>query len=96
MVTKSVPMARRDKKSQALPTGWEEVAQALLRNAGLGIYIVQQGNFQYVNPVFQNLTGYTEEELLGKHSLDLAYSEDREMVRKKAIENLKSEAREKK
>jgi PAS domain S-box-containing protein len=91
MVIKSIPMARRDKKSQALPTGWEEVAQALLRNAGLGIYIVQQGNFQYVNPVFQNLTGYTEEELLGKYSLDLVYSEDREMVRKKAIENLKSE-----
>ncbi len=91
MVTKSIPIARRDKKSQALPTGWEEVAQALLRNAGLGIYIVQQGNFQYVNPVFQNLTGYTEEKLLGKYSLDLVYSEDREMVRKKAIKNLKSE-----
>jgi len=91
MVTKSIPIARRDKKSQALPTGWEEVAQALLRNAGLGIYIVQQGNFQYVNPVFQNLTGYTEEKLLGKYSLDLVYSEDREMVRKKAIKNLRSE-----
>ncbi len=90
MVTKSIPVVRQDKKSQALPTGWEEVAQALLRNAGLGIYIVQQGNFQYVNPVFQNLTGYTEEELLGKYSLDLVYSEDREMVREKAIENLKS------
>jgi len=90
MVTKSIPMTRWDKKSQALPTGWEEVSQALLRNAGLGIYIVQQGNFQYVNPVFQNLTGYTEEELLGKYSLDLVYSEDRELVREKAIKNLKS------
>jgi PAS domain S-box-containing protein len=91
MVTKSIPVEMQDGKSQALPTGLEEVAQALLRNAGLGIYIVQQGNFQYVNPVFQNLTGYTEEELLGKYSLDLVYSEDREMVREKAIENLKSE-----
>jgi PAS domain S-box-containing protein len=91
MVAKSISVERQDKKSQALPTGWEEVAQALLHNAGLGIYIIQQGNFQYVNHVFQNLTGYTEEELLGKYSLDLVYSEDREMVRKKAIENLKSE-----
>jgi PAS domain S-box-containing protein len=90
MVTKSIPVERRDKKGQATPTGWEEVAQALLRNAGLGIYIVQEGNFQYVNPVFQNLTGYTEEELLGKYSLDFVHSEDKEMVRKKAIENLKS------
>jgi PAS domain S-box-containing protein len=91
MVTKSIPVERQDKKSHAMPTGWEEVAQVLLRNAGLGIYIVQEGNFQYVNPVFQNLTGYTEEELLGKYSLDLVHSEDREMVREKAIENLKSE-----
>ena len=74
-----------------MPTGWEEVAQALLRHAGLGIYIVQEGNFQYVSPVFRKLTGYTEEELLGKYSLDLVQSEDRQMVRKKAIENLRSQ-----
>jgi len=90
MVTKSILAERRDKKSQALPIGWEEVAQALLRNAGLGIYIVQEGRFQYANPLFQNLTGYTEHELLGEYSLDLVHSEDREMVREKAIENLKS------
>jgi len=90
MVTKLVSVERQDKKSQALPRGWEEMARALLRNAGLGIYIVQQGKFQYVNPVFQKLTSYTEKELLGKYSLDLIHSEDRETVRKKAIKNLKS------
>jgi PAS domain S-box-containing protein len=90
MVIKSLPIERLDKKSHAMPIGWQEVAQALLRNAGLGIYIVQEGKFQYVNPLFQNLTGYTGKELLGKYSLDLVYSEDREVVRKKAIENLKS------
>jgi len=90
MVTKSIPVERQDKKSQAMPIGWKEVAQALLRNAGLGIYIVHEGNFQYVNPVFRNSTGYNEKELLGKYSLGLVYSEDREVVRKKAIENLKS------
>ena len=90
MVTKSIPVERQDKKSQAMPIEWKEVAQALLRNAGLGIYIVHEGNFQYVNPVFQNSTGYNEKELLGEYSLDLVYPEDREVVRKKAIENLKS------
>jgi len=90
MVTKSIPVERQDKKSQAMPIGWKEVAQALLHNAGLGIYIVHGGNFQYVNPVFQNSTGYNEKELLGKFSLDLVYSEDREVVRKKAIENLRN------
>jgi len=90
MVTKSISVERLDKESQAMPIGWEEVAQALLHSAGLGIYIVQEGKFQYVNPVFKNSTGYTEKELLGKHSLDLVHSEDRGVVRKKAIENLKS------
>jgi PAS domain S-box-containing protein len=90
MVTRSLPIERLEKKSQAMPIGWQEVAQALLRNGGLGIYIVQEGKFQYVNRLFQNLTGYTEEELLGKYSLDLIHAEDRQAVRKKAIENLKS------
>ncbi len=91
MVTKLVSVERQDKKSHALPTEWEEVSQALLRSSGLGIYIVQEGKFQYINPVFQNLTGYTKKELMGKYSLDLVHSEDREVVRKKAIENLKNE-----
>jgi PAS domain S-box-containing protein len=66
-----------------------EMAQALLRCAGTGVYIVQNGKFRYVNPLFLELTGYTEQELLSMHSLDLVYLEDREMVRKKAIESLK-------
>jgi len=89
MVTKSIAVGRQDKKSQTPPTGWEELAQALLHSAGLGIYIVQEGRFQYVNPLFQDSTGYTENELRGKYSLDLVHSKDREVVRKKAIENLK-------
>ena len=89
MGTKLISLGSQDKKSQSPFTEWEELAQALLYSAGLGIYIVQEGRFQYVNPVFQDSTGYTENELLGKYSLDLVHSEDREMVRKKAIENLK-------
>jgi diguanylate cyclase (GGDEF)-like protein/PAS domain S-box-containing protein len=66
-----------------------EMAQALLRCAGTGVYIVQDGQFRYVNPLFLGLTGYSEPELLGKYSLDLVHTEDRETVRKKAIDSLK-------
>jgi diguanylate cyclase (GGDEF)-like protein/PAS domain S-box-containing protein len=66
-----------------------EFAEALLRCTGTGIYIVQNGKFRYVNPLFLQLTGYSESELLGKYSLDLVCPEDREEVRRKAIDSLK-------
>jgi len=69
--------------------GPSELAQALLCCVGTGVYVVEEGKFQYVNPMFLELTGYSEPELLGKYSLDLVYPEDREMVREKAIESLK-------
>jgi len=67
----------------------EQFAQALMNSAGTGIYIVQHGKFRYVNLLFQELTGYSEEELLGKDSLSFVHPEDREEVKRKAIENLK-------
>jgi diguanylate cyclase (GGDEF)-like protein/PAS domain S-box-containing protein len=67
-----------------------ELARALLLCARTGIYIIQDGKFQYVNTLFQELTGYSEPELLGTHSLDLVYFEDREAVKEKALESLKN------
>ncbi len=76
-------------RSQQKLSELSDLAQALLRCAGTGVYIVQDGKFQYVNPLFQEMTCYSELELLGKYSLDLVYPEDRETVREKAIESLK-------
>ena len=92
MATKSISVEKPDKKNRTRLTELEGLAQALLRSAGLGIYIVQEGKFQYVNPLFQGLTGYIEEELLGTYSLNLVHPEDRETVRRKAVENLKGQA----
>jgi diguanylate cyclase (GGDEF)-like protein/PAS domain S-box-containing protein len=66
-----------------------ELAQALMRCAGTGIYIVEEGRFRYVNPLFLELTGYSKSELLGKYSLDFVHPEDREVVRKRAVDSLK-------
>ncbi|UCH51074.1 MAG: PAS domain S-box protein [Chloroflexota bacterium] len=82
-------MAGIDKQKQAKPDESAELAQALMRCTGTGVYIVQGGKFQYVNALFQELTGYSESELLGKYSLDLVHPEDKETVREKAIESLK-------
>jgi len=82
-------MARTGKQKKTKIDESAELAQALMRCAGTGIYIVQDGKFQYVNALFQELTGYSETELLGKYSLDLVHPDDREKVREKAVESLK-------
>jgi diguanylate cyclase (GGDEF)-like protein/PAS domain S-box-containing protein len=81
--------SRASEKSRQKPSESSDLAQALLRCAGTGIYIVQDGKFQYVNSLFQELTGYSELELLGQYSLNFVYPEDREAVRDRAIESLK-------
>ncbi len=82
-------MAKTGKRKPTSINESAELAQALMRCAGTGIYIVQDGKFRYVNALFQDMTGYSESELLGKYSLDLVHPDDREKVREKAVESLK-------
>ena len=57
-----------------------------------GIYVVQDGKFRYVNPQFQEITGYTEDDLQHKHPLELVHAEDAGRVRETALAMLKGEA----
>jgi PAS domain S-box-containing protein len=74
---------------QTLQTARENLTEQLLDKVGTGIYIVHEAKIVYSNALFQEMTGYTEEELSGKYSLNQVHPEDREVVRQKAIENLK-------
>jgi diguanylate cyclase (GGDEF)-like protein/PAS domain S-box-containing protein len=82
-------MAKVSKQSKSRMSESARLAQVLMHCTGTGIYIVQDGKFQYVNSLFQELAGYTEQELIGMRSLDLVHPEDRDAVRERAIENLK-------
>jgi PAS domain S-box-containing protein len=55
----------------------------------IGLFILQDGNFQYVNDVFRGVTGGSPDELLGTNSLELVFPEDRSDVRENAIKMLK-------
>jgi len=66
-----------------------EFHKTLANSSPVGIYIAQDGKFRFVNPRFQKLSGFTEDELLDTDSLRLVYPEDREKVRENAIEMLK-------
>ena len=90
MANKPTLKKKPDEQSQARPTESTELAQAPMRSAGPGVCVVRQGKFVSVNSLFEQLTGYTEEELLGTHSLNLVHAQDRELVRNEAIAELKA------
>ena len=57
----------------------------------MGVYVLQDGDFQYVNPQFRRSTGYSEADLLGRDSLDIVHPDDRRTVRESAIRMLRGE-----
>jgi PAS domain S-box-containing protein len=72
-------------------TETENLFETLVNKSPIGLYIVQDGKFCYTNSTFQNTTGYTEDELVGRDTLSLVVPEDRERVRENAIKMLKGE-----
>ncbi len=68
----------------------EEVYRTIFEHSGTNV-IIQNGKFVEVNPEFEALTGYSEEELLGRNSLDIVPKEERKEVRENAIQMLKNE-----
>ncbi len=67
----------------------EALFKTLSNSSPVGVYIVQDGKFQFVNPQFQEFTGYREEELLGRDAYLVVLPEDRDLARKKAVDMLK-------
>jgi two-component system sensor histidine kinase/response regulator len=67
------------------------ILSGLARSSPIGLYVVQEGKFQYVNSRFSEISGYSREELLGTDSLDYVHPDDRDAVRAKAVAALKNE-----
>lgn len=66
----------------------------LLRNELVGVYIIQDGRFRYVNPHFSELFGYSREELCsGMGPLDLTAPESREYARQEIERRVRNEAK---
>lgn len=80
--------ARRDAEERLKKS--ERKYRTIFENSGTNV-IIQNGKFKEVNPEFMSLTGYTEDELIGRDSLSIVPSEERKLVRKRAIEMLKNE-----
>ncbi|MEW6441214.1 MAG: PAS domain-containing sensor histidine kinase [bacterium] len=67
----------------------EEILPQLFGNSPIGIYVIQDKRFQFVNSEFERISGYSAQDLLGTVSLDMVQPEDRDRVRRCAAEMLK-------
>jgi len=72
-------------------TDEKTVLRILSEQAPVGVCIMQDEKFCYVNSYFLIATGYTVYELVGKDSLEIVVPEDREMVRENALKMLQGE-----
>lgn len=69
----------------------EEEFERSMRNSLIGCYIVQNARFQFVNPEFTRITGYSEDELIGTVPLKIVQPEHRSKVKENFIKMLKGE-----
>jgi len=57
--------------------------EEIFEKASIGIYVIQDGVFKYVNPKFAELWGYEVEEIIGRSPLDFIHPDDRDAVEEK-------------
>ena len=69
-----------------------ELFRIFRASSPIGLFIVQDGKFQFVNDVFHKITGRKPDELLGTDAMKLVLPEDRDMVRENAIRMLNGES----
>ena len=69
--------------------GAEEAYKTMANSSQAGVYVVQNGTFQFVNHHAAKYAGYSPQELVKMNSMSLVHPEDRKMVRKNAMAMLK-------
>lgn len=85
-------ITERKKTEQALLSA-EARFRTLVEQSFVGIYIIQDGIFSYVNPRFAELFGYTQAELLLKPFVELVADESRDLVAENVRRRLEGEVR---
>ena len=82
-ITTRVQARTASRKSQALLKQSEEKYRYLVENINEVIFTTDlNGNFTYVSPVTERLTGYQQQDMIGKNFFHFVYSEDREALEK--------------
>ncbi|MDN7025979.1 PAS domain S-box protein [Methanoculleus sp. FWC-SCC1] len=70
----------------------EEKFRLLSESSLVGIYVIRDGRFVYVNPAMSAIFGYSQEEVLGLSPYDLVHPDDRASVSENIARRLAGEA----
>jgi diguanylate cyclase (GGDEF)-like protein/PAS domain S-box-containing protein len=82
-----------DTLTENLIRGADGLFLGLLRNELVGIYIIQDDRFRYVNPRFAQMFGYAQEEICGKLGpMDLTAPEFRKRAQQEIDRRVRNEA----
>ena len=68
-----------------------EKYRILVESSLVGVFIIQKGIIQFVNTLFEEMTGYTKTELFSRSYFDLIAPEDRSMVMSRETQREKGE-----
>ena len=71
---------------------YEEILKIFRTNMPIGLFILQDGRFKFVNDNLRSLLADTSDEIIESYSMQLVYPEDRETVRESAIKILRGES----
>src|SRR5579864_2156345 len=89
-----VPAVTRRKPSESLPTApspsgaGSDLFNVWAATTLVGVYIVQDGRFVWVNETFRRDLGYHAKDLIGQRSTDLIHADDRLLAHTQAVRML--------
>src|SRR5208283_314166 len=73
-------------------TQYEEILKVFRTNMPIGLFIIQDGRFKFVNDNLRTLLADVSDEIIESYSMKLVYPDDRERVRESAIKILRGES----
>ena len=78
--------------SKSQLTQYEEILKVFRTNMPIGLFIIQDGRFKFVNDNLRTLLADVSDEIIESYSMKLVYPDDRERVRDSAIKILRGES----
>lgn len=82
---------RREEQLRQTSCEQEDIRKLIWNHSLAGIYILQKGRFQVINPIALSFTGYPSDELVGEKSNSIIHPDDRERVKRDAMNMLSGE-----